>query len=527
MAKYEDRWYQTEAADALWEHINKPGCAPVIAVPTGAGKTVIMGKFIKRYLEEHPHNEVLVLSHTKKILEQDIKALESFLPDHTIGAYSASLDRKEHEQITVGGIQSVVKNPDLFKWTNLVIVDEVHKVSHKNEGSYRKLLDEMKANLCGMSATIFRTGHGYIHKGKDRLFNTLAYDLTSVDNYNRLVEEGYLSKMIAVEPKMKLDSSNVKKSAGDYNVKSLAEAHDKEAITEAAIQEALHYGKNYKKWLVFAIDIDHAEHIVSSLISHGIDSSVIHSRTRHDERLVIRDFTEGKTRALVSVEKITTGFDAPNVDLILMLRPTMSAVLHVQMAGRGTRPYQGKDHCLYLDYAGNTARLGPINNPIVPKETRGDGTGEAPTKTCPNCGTITYTLAKTCESCNHVFVFESKLQLTAGTEEIVEQSSVFPVSKQKWLTVTTAQYTIHKKVGRPDSLLVTYRCGITRIQEWICVEHPGFAGVKGRHILKNRGYEGPMNTRSAYVNRKTIKVPTQILVDFDKAYPSILNSRFE
>jgi len=521
--KYEQRWYQAECAQALWDAMADTECKPVVAIPTGAGKTVILALFIQKWLEMHPHDEILVLTHTKKIIQQDIKALEIFFPDQHIGAYSAGLQRREHQQITVGGIQSIIKNPNEFRWANLVIVDEVHKVSHKNEGSYRKLLDTMQARLAGLSATVFRTGHGYIYEGKGTLFNKLVYDLTSIKNYNRLEKEGYLAPLIAVAPALQLDSSQVKKSAGDYNVKALAETHDKETITREALKEALYYGKNYKKWLVFAIDIEHAEHITDQLNDLGILSRVLHSRVSDDEESILNSFTHGKTRALVSVEKITTGFDAPCVDLILMLRPTMSAILHVQMAGRGVRPFKNKKHCLFLDYAGNTARLGPINDVIVPKKGNKTGEGEAPTKNCPNCRTIVAAIRKECPSCGHQFLFESKLTTGASTDEIVAKGEQ---TKERWLTVQRAQYNLHTKPGRPDSILITYHCGLTKVKEWLCIEHGGFAGQKAKHVLQYRGYQGSFSTFAVFKAKDTLKVPKQILVDFTPKYPNITNARF-
>jgi len=522
--KYETRQYQVDAANALWEAIQTPGKLPVIAVPTGAGKTVIMGLFFERYIKEYPDNQILVLSHTQDILEQDAESLQNFFPDRHIALYSAGLGRKEHDQITVGGIQSVIKNPDLFRWTNLVMVDEVHSVNHAKVGSYRKLLDNMHAQIIGMSATVFRSGHGYIYKGKNTLFNHLAYDLTSIANFNKLVEDGYLCKLISVEPDTQLDSSRVKKSGGDYNVKALSNAHDQDGITRAAIKEAKHYGRNYKKWLVFAIDIEHANNICRSLNRNGILSRVLHSRITADRTTVIDSFKQGNVRALVSVGMITTGFDAPNVDLILMLRPTMSAVLHVQMIGRGLRIHPGKKHCLVLDYSGNTSRLGPINNVLVPKEVKKGG-GEAPTKTCPKCKTITYPRAKFCESCNHEFIFESKLTTTSSKEAIVEEGK-FPPSKERWLTVERALYNIHRKPNSPAILMVTYHCGLQRIKEYLCLDHNGYAGRKAAHIVGYRGYQGDLTTIDVYRNRRSLKVPKQILVDFSSKYPQIQNSKF-
>jgi DNA repair protein RadD len=377
-----------------------------------------------------------------------------------------------------------------------------------------------------MSATVFRTGHGMIYEGSKRLFNKLSYDLTKTDKFNELVDQGYLSNLISVETKMQLDSSGVKKSAGDYNIKALAKEHDKDEITRAAVIESLHYGKNYKKWLVFAIDIEHCEHICDHLNANGISARVLHSRMDADRDATLRDYKAGKFRALVSVGMVTTGFDVKDIDLILMLRPTESAVLWVQMAGRGLRIFPGKDHCLLLDYAGNTARLGPINNVLLPKKRGKGGGGQAPTKTCPVCSTITYTLAKHCDSCGHEFVFETKLQLTADTADVIERDGA-PDAKIKWVNVKRVSYSIHEKRGAPHSLLVTYDCGLTKVREWVCVQHAGFAGHKARHWLKFRNYNGPMQTHAVLKRSSKLKQPKQLQVDFGPKYPNILNSRFD
>ena len=522
---YLARKYQLDCADAWYEDTKVPGCKPIIAVPTGAGKTVILGILLNRYLNENPHNHVLVLSHTQEILLQDHNALSVFFPDMDIAFYSAGLGYKDVNQITVAGIQSAFKNPEQFKWTDLVIIDEVHTVNHKAEGMYRTLLNNMQATVCGMSATIYRTGHGLLHEGKGVLFNKLSYDLTSTDNFNKLVEYDFLCELISVAPDTQLDSSKVRKSGGDYNVKGLAEAHDKESITEAAINEALEYGRNYKKWLVFAIDISHANHINSYLNRCGIKSAVLHSRMRDDRGDVIDQFKIGKLRAIVSVGMVTTGFNAPNIDLILLLRPTMSAVLHVQMVGRGLRTSPGKRHCLVLDYAGNTARLGPINNVRIPhKKGESKGGGEAPTKTCPECSTITFAASRECESCGYQFEFEIKISTTADDTEIVEKGD--KLTNTKWLNVKQTQYILYKKPGRPDSIQVTYNCGITRIKEWWTIDHPGYAGYKACHVVKHRGYLGPLTVNDVLKAAPNLKVPKKLLVDFVPKFPNIVNVEF-
>jgi len=519
---YEDRQYQLDCADA-WacDIILNPKAATVVAIPTGGGKTMIMCLTIQRYLKMYPHNQVVVLSHTQDIVQQDRDSLSKFFPDRYIGLYSSGLNSKTVGQITVAGIQTAYRSPEKFVYTNLYIIDECHTVNHKKSGMYRNLLSKTPASIAGMSATVFRTGHGFIYEG-DALFDTLSYDLTSVKNFNKLVDDGYLTKLVSVSTKMQLDTKGVKKSGGDYNIKALSEKHNRDSITKEAIQETLYYGKKYKKWLVFAIDIDHAESICKELVKQGINADVLHSKITKDRQQVIHDYKYGDTQALVSVGMITTGFDSPFVDLIVLLRSTESVVLHVQMIGRGLRIAPGKSHCLVLDFAGNTKRLGPINNVKIPRK-KGKGTGEAPVKVCPNCRAILPASVRICDVCGLEFKFKVKISGKPGNSKIVQKDSK---PKDKWLTVNKAQYQKHKKIGKPDSVLVIYHCGMSTVKDWIHPEHSGYAGRKAENWLKFRGYKGAPTVSAVLKYSKYLKVPKEILVNYNSKYPFIKKAKF-
>ena len=522
--EFEERQYQTDTVDAWWQDVESSADVhPIVSVPTGGGKTVIMAKLIERYLEKYPDNKIVILSHTQEILRQDYDALIQVLPYHDIGIMSAGLGHYELRQITIAGIQTAYNRIDQFKWTNLFIVDECHTVNHKANGMYRKLFDEVPGTIAGMSATVFRSGHGYIHHGGG-VFNRLSHDLTSVDNFNKLVNDGYLTKLTSVSPEMEMDVENLKQTAGDYQIKHMGERFDRHAITNKAVTELVKYGQhNYKKWLVFAIDIDHCDNICKELINQGIDARVLHSKMEFDRDKTIDRFKTGDTRALVSVGMVTTGFDAPNIDLIALLRPTKSALLHVQMVGRGLRVAPGKSHCLVLDFAGNTERLGPINDVRIPKKTKkGNKLLRPIMKRCPACRSLHPPAVRICDICGHEFHFEVNINVRASTTAIVKG----PVEK-KWLNVTHVQYTLHKKFGKPDSMLVVYHCGLTKVKEWVCLEHGGFAGRKAHHWAGRRGYDGALNTHSLVENCSTLKKPKQILVEFIGKYPKMTNSTFE
>jgi DNA repair protein RadD len=534
MKKYEEREYQTKCVNALYlDTINKYN--PLIAVPTGAGKTVILSRFIIRYLDRYPHNKVLILSHTKNILQQDFDTLEDFLPDHFIGLYSSGLGIKNIEQITVAGIQSVYrkKTSKLFKDFDLCIIDEAHTISTKKKSMYQQFFSRSDYQIAGLTATPFRTRYGYIYEGEKAIFNKLSYDLTSRNKFNELIENKYLCKPCPLPPELQLNTENVKVTAGDYNLKDLDFKINREEITKEAIKSLIIYGKHYKSWLIFAINIEHAHNINMELRKNGINSQEYHSNNDNDK--IIEEFKSGKIQAIINVGKLTTGFDAPNIDLICLLRPTMSPVLHVQMIGRGLRTFPGKTYCLVLDYAGNTARLGPINAMDIQRKRRGKNKGKAITKSCPLCGCLYHPTVKKCSLCGHEFVFKEKIKPKADNIRLIKKGS-----KYKWYNVTNVFYKIHKKKNRPDTLKVTYYCGIFSITEYICFDHKGYARKQALKWLFTRlmqdlnnpidtplkGANRKVTTQTVYDTAKYLKIPKKIYIDASEKYPKIKHIQF-
>ena len=242
-------------------------------------------------------------------------------------------------------------------------------------------------------------------------------------------------------------------------------------------------GSNYKKWLIFAIDIDHAEHIAEALIRSGIPTGIVHSRMDFDRDKMIRDFKDGVYKAIVNVNVLTTGFNDPEIDLIAMLRPTKSPIIHVQTIGRGLRIADGKDHCLILDFSGNTERLGPINDVHVYKKRKSTGEGEAITKRCPACDCIHHPSVKICDNCGHKFEFKSGLNINSTAAEIIASTRI------NWFDVSGINYVVHSKPNSPPSMKVQYNCGLRYFNEFVCIEHPGYAGHRAKHWARFRGVE--------------------------------------
>ena len=523
------RWYQKKVAPLVFDYWRKhKNKKPIIAIPTGAGKSLIIADLI--YQSHSKWNiEILVLSHRKEILTQNKSALMEYLEQHNlstdIGIYSAGLGIKEKEKITFAGIQSIYKKPKLFKNVKLIIIDEVHLISPNDKGEtmYQKFINEMPQAKCiGLTATPYRLGAGYI-VGKDHLFDEIIFDLTSKANFNKLVREGYLTRLVSKRTETELDADGIRTIGGDYSEKELALKFDKYDITNAAIKEIIRKASNYKKWLIFAINIEHAEHIVEELNEHGIVAAPIHSKMDMSRDPLIEAFKDGRIKALVNVNILTVGIDVPDIDLIVFLRPTKSPVLYVQSAGRGLRVAPGKDHCLVLDFARVIQTLGPINDVQVTKKKKGKG-GEPVVKACPDCGTLYHPLVKICDECGHEFKFKVKITTDSSDAQIIADTG-----KHKY-KVDDIFYFEHKKKSSPKSMKVTYICGMKTFNEWICLNHSGWAKGMADNWIKSRlnGAKSMPNTvDEALKISAEFRRPIEITVKEDARYPEIIGYKFE
>jgi DNA repair protein RadD len=241
---------------------------------------------------------------------------------------------------------------------------------------------------------------------------------------------------------------------------------------------------------------------------------------------------------MVNQGMATTGFDYPPIDLIIMLRPTLATGLWVQMLGRGTRPSKdtNKLNCLVLDFAGNTKRLGPINDPVLPRKRRKGDLGDAPVKICSNCAVYNHASARFCGGkaiddpdfkntigCGHEFKFETKIFNTASTNALIKVDEE-PIIE--YFNVDYVTYGLQNKrdTGMP-MMKVTYHIGTKRFNEYICLEHTN--RIVKNHArnwwLTRHGNEPPETTREALLMVAQLRKPLKIRVHTNKQYPEILN----
>lgn len=429
------RDYQQRTIDQLYAWFSAGNAGnPCLVLPTGSGKSHIVAALCKDALQNWPETRVLMLTHVKELIEQNAEKMRLHWPAAPMGIYSAGIGKRDiGEPITFAGIQSVRTKAEMLGHLDLVIIDECHLVNHKEEGGYRKLLADLKAinpalRVVGLTATPYRLGHGLI-TDKPALFDALLEPVS----IEELVFKGYLSTLRSKVTSAKLDTSGVKKRGGEFIESELQAAVDTDDNNQRVVQEVIALAGDRKAWLVFCTGVQHAEHVAEVLRQHGVAAQCVTGETPKAERKrMLDDFKAGKLRALTNANVLTTGFDYPDIDLIAMLRPTMSASLYVQMAGRGMRVKSHTDHCLVLDFAGVVEMHGPIVA-VQPPKKGGDGDGEAPVKVCDNCDELVHISAKECPACGHPFPPPEEKKLKLRNDDIMGmEGKDFDVTGWSW-----------------------------------------------------------------------------------------------
>jgi DNA repair protein RadD len=522
------RPYQQSAITAIYNYFEDHHGNPLVVIPTAGGKSLVMASFIDGVLKAWPDQRILIVTHVRELIAQNHAEMLGLWPEAPAGIYSAGLGRRDVEaRILFAGIQSIHRRPAEIGHCDLILIDEAHLIPGKENTMYRRFLDRMKrinpkVKVIGLTATPYRLDSGMLHEGENALFSDIAYEVSVRD----LIADGYLSPLVSKQPDTTLDVTGVGSRGGEFIASDLQKAVDKDVITSAAVEEIIAYGKDRKSWLAFCSGISHATHVAEEFRRRGISCATIFGDTPKDQRdRIIADFKAGKIRALASMGVLTTGFNAPAVDLIAMLRPTKSAGLYVQMAGRGTRLAPGKQDCLVLDFAGNVKRHGPID--LVKPKRPGSGDGEAPVKVCPDCDSIVAAAALECPDCG--FIFPARQVKVAPTASTLAVLSSGKPKRPEWLQVSDISYQRHNKPGGRPSLKVTYQCGLSWHSEWICLEHTGYPRTKAEMWWRERapGIPVPRSVDAALALTNRLRRPSHISVRPSGNYTEITRARFD
>jgi DNA repair protein RadD len=482
------RPYQQEAVAAIYRHLRERDDSPVCVIPTAGGKTPVMATICKDAVGQWC-GRVLILAHVKELLEQTADKLRTVCPEVEFGIYSAGLKRRDTEHpVIVAGIQSVYKRACELDRFDLVLVDECHLIPLEGEGMYRQFLADAKVinpdlRIVGFTATPFRLKTGPICT-PDGFLNHICFEV----GIRELILQGYLSPLVTKSGINKADFERLHVRAGEFVADEVENLMDDDRLVEAACGETVSYAADRKAVLIFASGIKHGKHIVRTLRErHGIECGFVTGETPTRERdAVLNRFRSGELRFLCNVNVLTTGFDAPHIDSVVLLRPTLSPGLYYQMVGRGFRLHPGKSNCLVLDFGGNVVRHGPVD--AIRIQERPGGNRAAPAKECPECLSVIAAGYARCPDCGYEFPPPERQKHEAKATEAGILSGQVTDTQYEVMDIS---YSVHTKrdapPDAPKSMRVDYRLGLNHWQsEFICVEHDGYARQKAEGWWQRR-----------------------------------------
>jgi DNA repair protein RadD len=484
------RKYQQEAVDSVFAYFAKsnlpPLASPAIKLPTGSGKSLVIAAIVKRAIEEYDCR-ILMATHRAELIDQNRNDLLKYYPEADIGIYSASLGaRNKKNRIIYCGVQSAVKRFDEFGFRDIMLIDEAHLVNAESGTQYERFISGLRRNnedmrCVGLTATPYRQDQGLITQGKDALFNSICYSANELD----LINQGYLSPLVTGKT-ITVDTDGIKKTSIDFNMAELDLAFNVDAVTTTVVKDIVDaFAQGRKKALVYGVSIEHCHKLKEAIRETGLIAEVITGEDSREKRKSIYEaFHDGAIHCLVSCDVLTTGFNEPAVDLIVLVRATISTALYVQILGRGMRIHPEKKDCCILDYGGNIARHGPIDQiKIKPKQKKGEG--DAPTKTCKACGGDNHAAARTCQYCDAEFPAPEKKASNFA-------SNLAPISsgknrhtieepQEKWIVKDVNVMRHRKRVddGKPPTVRIDFYGDDMMIHkivsQWLCPEHDGFA----------------------------------------------------
>ena len=481
------RDYQSAAVDSVLQWWERGKAHPLVVAPTGSGKSLMIAALCCRAVAIDPGVRIVVLAHRKELVTQNAAELADEAPGLDVGLYSAGAGRRELDcQITFGGIQSIARRADRLGRVDFVVVDEAHMIPRNSATRYGQFLFALeevnpKCKRVGFTATPYRLDSGRLDSGDGALFDGVSYDIA----VPMLIERGYLSAVVSKGGVKDIDLSGVRKRGGEFAAGQMQSAAMR--IAQSIVDEACALGESRAGWMVFASGVEHAEQMAAMFRARGVPTETVTGATQ-DRDAILGAFRRRELRCLVNVDVLTTGFNAPHVDMVVLARATESAALYVQMVGRGMRTSPGKANCLLLDYGGNVLRHGPIDDVRAHGKDASVEPGEPPARQCESCGGLCHASLRECPYCGAEFPAPEQgkdLEAEAYDGAVIGRQNHRP----KELLVSSVRYARHRKPGKPDSVRVEYRCGLHVYREWICPEHEGYARVKYMQWCRKTGVE--------------------------------------
>ena len=530
------RPYQSEAVEAVYNHLRTKDNNPCVVLPTGTGKSIVIAKIVSDAVKNW-NGRALILAHVKELLEQNAGKIKALCPDIPIGIFSAGLkSRDTSEAVIVAGIQSVYDKACDLGAFDVIIVDEAHLIAPDGDGMYRTFLKDMKiinphVRVIGLTATPFRLKGGLICQ-PENILNEVCYEA----GLKEMIADGYLSPLVSKAGRAEAKLDNLRIRGGEFIADEVSSAMDTDELVSSACREIVELTRDRKSVLIFTTSVEHCKHVAEKIAAFsGRECAIVTGDTNQSERAEIIDRFKGKVipadlfgtpkpplKFLANVNVLTTGFDAPNTDCVVLLRPTNSAGLLVQMIGRGTRlsPETQKSNCLVLDYGGNILRHGPVDMIRVKEPGAGKG-GDAPAKKCPQCLALIHAAYSACPECGYVFPppETSNISRTASSAGVLSgqvdytdyevQGTYYAVHEKRYadparydrergtglnskngFVVNQSKYS-EADVRPPKTMRVDYQIGFNDFKsEWVCPEHTGYAHGKFEKWWRERAALG-------------------------------------
>lgn len=462
------RPYQKEAIAALVQFYEQPhGLSGLCVLPTASGKTVIFAHAIAALLAQRPALRVLVLAHTREIVQQNARTIAQTIIAHTIantlastistdgvsppdcaphspavevGVYCKSLQLTEVRQVTCASRDSMVTLVQDDPLWDLVLVDEAHLISPADTSRYQQILAQIflhqgQYKLWGFTATPFRMNHGFIYDAqcdpvaRQQMRASRYHSVFKMDRQRPLFEQlifqrrlyqlvqiGYLCpvRAIGVDRRGVANTQLVKRTRQDFELADLHKVSDSSELVQHIVADWLLKTGGRLASVFYAASVEQGNLFSHCLAELGITAPLIEARTEPEDRQQwLAQFANAEINVLVNINTLTTGWDCPRLACIVMARPTLSAGLFMQIVGRGLRWHSSKIETLLLDYGENIARFGMLERlkPLLDTHAVKQSAPGMVHKICecPCCDTLCSIYDRECQHCGEQLKDEGDL----------------------------------------------------------------------------------------------------------------------
>lgn len=540
MAKLIPRPFQRDAVDALYRYWANDGGNGLLVIPTGGGKSFVLALICMELLARYPRMRIGIVTDVKELIVQNAQELLGVWSAAPVGIYSAGVGRRDlRSQILFMGIQSVHGKVDLLGTFDLLLIDEAHMIPRKADTMYGRFIAACREKtpdmrVVGLTATPYRLDSGRLDRGDNRLFDDIVYEAFVGD----LIADGYLSQLFSKATLARINTDGLHRRDGDFIKSEMDERARIPSVVEMAVNEIVELGEDRAGWLAFCTSIEHANEVRDQIRKHGFSCEAVHSKTPDRDR-IIKAYKARKIRCLTSVGVLTKGFNAPHIDLLAMLRPTLSTGLYVQMVGRAFRLAPGKHNALILDFAGNVARHGPVDA-VSPQRDGGGGPDnrERPeaaeeagvkAKECPDCQLLVPVHDPKC-ACGYEWpIAPARHEARALNVAILSSELAEP----QWFPVNNIEYQRYEKLGLQTSLKVVFHCASGEsYPKWVCFEHQNAARTRAHEWWRRMGGDAPIpdTVAEALARKGELREVAEIKVKLAAKkgeYPEIVSYRLK